>query len=397
MLEVHASNKTTPQRERLASNDRGAIAQTRSRIAQRALVPSADHSRRLLDDRAWDTFVLCWPRSHMLQTSHWAALKSRFRWKSERIALVEDGSIVGGAQVLFRPLPAGLSMAYVPRGPLVDWSNWRQVQALFSAIRRAARPHRAFGLTIEPDLESTSELLKTFDRLGLRPSNKEYQPRSTILVDLTASEDRILARMKSKCRYNIRRAQREGVVVRDGTAADLPAFQRILEETASRQSFRLHSPDYYRAVQEELVAKGQARLLLAFHEERLLAGIVVTGLGRKACYLYGGSGNAHRNLMPNYLLQWEAIKWAKRFGCESYDLWGIPDEIEGVLEQEFASHKGGMWGVYRFKRGFGGQVVRYVGAYDQVYSRGSYWMGNSGADLLMRVFGETWHRCLRRG
>jgi lipid II:glycine glycyltransferase (peptidoglycan interpeptide bridge formation enzyme) len=178
--------------------------------------------------------------------------------------------------------------------------------------------------------------------------------------------------MKSKTRYNVRLAGRKGITVRPGDEADLPAFYRLMETTAERDRFAIHSQAYYEAAHRLFVPCGQGRLLLAEYKGQLLAGLVVLipgpGSGGTACYMYGASSDEHRNLMPTYLLQWEAMCWARQQGCRTYDLWGVPDEDEETLESQFLERSDGLWGVYRFKRGFGGRLVRTVGAWDLVYA-----------------------------
>jgi len=353
-----------------------------------------------LDDAAWDSFVATSPNGHLLQTSRWGALKARFGWGVERVALADGDAIIAGAQVLYRSFPFGLTLAYVPKGPLVDWDDERAVRTLLAALRQAAHRHRAFCLKLEPDLLDDPALAARLLRHGLRPSPQPVQPRSTIIIDLHGEEDELLTRMKSKSRYNIRLAARKGVTIRDGTASDLSAFQSLLEETARRQNFTIHSAEYYRAAYDLFVPSGHARLLLATYQDTVLAGIIVFVLGRKAWYMYGASGNTHRNLMSNYLLQWEAICWARARGCATYDLWGIPDEVgqhPGGCTRRATECTGDLWGVYRFKQGFGGRVVRYLGVYDDVYLRPLYWLYNKAGAFLQRMWGESWHRRLRSG
>ena len=182
--------------------------------------------------------------------------------------------------------------------------------------------------------------------------------------------------MYKRQRYNIRLAARKGVTVREGTVEDLPEFYHLMQITSQRDRFGIHSRSYYETAHRLFVPPKLARLFLATYEGKVLAGIMIFALGQRAWYMYGASSNEHRNLMPNYLLQWEAIRWAKDRGCMTYDLWGIPDEEEEVLESEFTKRSDGLWGVYRFKRGFGGQVVHYLGAYDYVYSPPLYWLYN---------------------
>jgi peptidoglycan pentaglycine glycine transferase (the first glycine) len=313
---------------------------------------------------AWDARVSAAPGGHVLQSWAWGELKAQFGWGVERVVAEE-----ACAQVLFRALPGGLgSLAYVPRGPAADLGDTEGVRTLLEAIRPAARKRRAICLKIEPNCTESPAMETAVCTLGFRPSPQAIQPRRTILVGLEGEPEAVLERMKQKTRYNVRLAERKGVSVRAGDEADLPAFYRLMEVTAGRDHFAVHSQEYYAAAHRLFVPAGQGRLLLAEHEGQLLAGLVALALGDTACYMYGASSDEGRNLMPTYLLQWEAMRWAREQGCRLYDLWGVPDEEEAVLEAQFADRSDGLWGVYRFKRGFGGRLVRTSGAWDLVYA-----------------------------
>jgi len=158
-----------------------------------------------------------------------------------------------------------------------------------------------------------------------------------------------------------------------------------MEDTSRRDSFAIHSQAYYEAALRLLVPAGLGRLFLAEYEGRLLAGLFAVALGDTACYLYGASADEGRELMPSYLLQWEAMAWARERGCRAYDLWGVPDEDEPALEAGFAQRGDGLWGVYRFKRGFGGRLVRTVGAWDLVYAPVRYGLYNTALRLQTRL------------
>ena len=322
---------------------------------------------------AWDRFVAERPDAHVLQTSPWGALKSQFGWDVERVCLLDQGSAVAGAQVLFRRLPAGLGrLAYVPRGPLVDWQDAPKVDSLLRTIRKVARTKGAIALMIEPELADSGLRHEQLRRMGFRRSPMTIQPPRTIVVDISDDEDTILRGMKSKTRYNVRLAGRKGVTVREGNAADVAAFNGLMRTTGERDEFGVHASAYYEAAYRHFVPRNWARLLLAEVAGEPVAGIMVFALPPKAWYLYGASSDAHREKMPTYLLQWRAIQWAKSLGCTSYDLWGVPDEDEETLEAQFTERRDGLWGVYRFKRGFGGALVRTVGAWDKVYAPVQY-------------------------
>jgi peptidoglycan pentaglycine glycine transferase (the first glycine) len=148
----------------------------------------------------------------------------------------------------------------------------------------------------------------------------------------------------------------------------------MIQETAVRDRFGAHIPAYYKRAYELFHPKGECEVFVALYEGQPLAALMVFARGIRSWYLYGASTAQHRNLMPNYLLQWESMRWARSRGCTQYDLWGVPDENLETLETEFTSHHGGLWGVYRFKRGFGGELVRSVGAWDRAYNKPLYWI-----------------------
>ena len=329
-----------------------------------------------INHRTWDAFVASHPTGHLLQTWAWGELKARFGWQPIRLALVEDGYIQSGAQVLFRAIPPIFSLAYVPKGPLVDWARRDQVTTLFAGLHRLCRAKRSAFLKIEPHASDDNRIRDTIVQLGCVTSQYTIQPPRTIVVDIMPPEEAILAAMKQKTRYNIRLASRKGVTVRPGTADDLSTFYGLMQITGRRDNFGIHSLDYFYAMYE-LFAPERAALLLAEVQEEPVAGLLVLVHGSTTYYMFGASSNVHREKMPTYLLQWEAMRWARASGCQSYDLWGIPDADEEKLETEFRTHSqasSGLWGVYRFKRGFGGQVARSVGAYDFVYNRPLYWV-----------------------
>jgi peptidoglycan pentaglycine glycine transferase (the first glycine) len=316
----------------------------------------------------WDAFVEAHPQGHVLQTRAWGELKQGFGWRAETVRAGASGALV-----LFRTLPLGLTLAYVPRGPLVDWGAADEVKALVAALDRACKARRAICLKLEPDLPDTAEHSAQLKALGFQPSAHMVQPRRTLMVDLTGTEADILARMKQKTRYNIGLAAKKGVRARPAAGPeDLERFIELTRVTGARDGFGVHAPEYYRRAYGLFKAAGQCELFLAEYEGMALAAVMVFGLGRRAWYLYGASSDQERNRMAPYLAQWEAMRWAHQRGALSYDLWGVPDEDEAVLEAGFETRHDGLWGVYRFKRGFGGELVRSLGAWDRVYQPLAY-------------------------
>ena len=332
-----------------------------------ALLTTHTHT---LPDAVWDTFVAAHADAHLLQTTRWAELKAGAGWQAERVALADGGRLIAGAQILYRRLPWGQTLAYVPKGPLVDWRRPQQVRPLLAGMVQAGAAHRPALLKLEPDLPDSPQLDLILGSYGLRRGHS-VQPRSTIHLPLADGPEVALARMKQKWRYNVRLAERKEVAVRAMTAADLPAWHAMNEETGRRDGFGVHAAAYYDAA-FRLFPPEQARWLLAEWQGRPLAAIAVFALGAKSWYMWGASSNIERQRMPNHALQWAGLSWAAGRGATDYDLWGIPDEVganPAAYSDDFAEQHGGLWGVYRFKQGFGGEVVRYTGAWDLPVSR----------------------------
>jgi len=306
----------------------------------------------------WNHFLSQHPNAHLLQTGEWGELKSAFGWKLVRIV---NGNF--GVQILFRKLPLGFTVGYIPKANIDE--------SLLPEIDLICKQNRAIFLKLEPDSWNDSPL-PLGEGVGVRVSLHNIQPPRTIIIDIKSSEEEILAKMKQKTRYNIRLAEKKGVAVRAWD--DVEAFHKMMLITGGRDGFGIHSLEYYKRAYELLQPKGLGEILVAEYEGKPLAALFVARNGRRAYYLYGASTDEERNRMPTYLLQWEAMKWAKERGCEEYDLWGVPDEDEETLEADFQSRHDGLWGVYRFKRGFGGEVKRAAQALDRVYNPLLYWV-----------------------
>jgi peptidoglycan pentaglycine glycine transferase (the first glycine) len=302
----------------------------------------------------WHTYLSEHPEAHILQSEAWGALKNEFGWSPAW--LETNGS---GVQVLFRRLPLGFHVGYIPKGPVgEDWTG------LWSEVDRLCRQNRAIFLRVEPDAWEPAGSQMERNLPGFQPC-LPVQPRRTILISLEGTEEDWLARMKQKTRYNIRLAERKGVVVKP--SRDLEAFSALMSVTGQRDGFGVHSQAYYRRAFDLFYPRGECELLSAEFEGRVLAMLMVFARGGRSWYLYGASSDEERNRMPTYLLQWETMRWAARHGCQEYDLWGIPDADEDTLENEFTSRSDGLWGVYRYKRGFGGELKRSVGGWQKIY------------------------------
>lgn len=271
----------------------------------------------------WFHFLTQHPDAHLLQTGEWGELKSAFGWKPVRVVAGESG-----VQILFRKLPLGFTVAYIPKAN-ID-------KSLLPEIDMACNQNRAIFLKLEPDLWNDLQS----ETLNLKHSPHNIQPPRTILIDIRGTEEEILANMKPKTRYNTRLAEKKGVTIR--TWDDIDAFHKMMLVTGGRDGFGIHSLEYYKRAYALLQPKGLGKVLVAEYEGKPLAALFVAQNGNRAYYLYGASTNEERNRMPAYLLQWEAMKWAKECGCEEYDLWGVPDEDEETLEANFETRHDGL-------------------------------------------------------
>jgi lipid II:glycine glycyltransferase (peptidoglycan interpeptide bridge formation enzyme) len=321
-----------------------------------------------IDDGAvWNRALLCLPRPHILQSWEWGAFKSRHGWSATRWLVRDaDGTERAAALVLRRQLarlPFGL--LYVPKGPIVDYADTKACETILAHLERLTRTQRAIFVKIDPDVGVDN--VPFIDRLlerGWRSSAEQIQFRNTMTLDLTQEEDVLLAAMKSKWRYNVRLAGRKGVRTQPGTMGDLALLYELYRETSLRDGFVIRPFQYYQDAWGSFIQSGSAYPLIATVDGDPVAMMILFRYGDRAWYMYGASRDLHRDKMPNHLLQWEAIRWAKAVGCTVYDLWGAPDE---PVETD------PMWGVYRFKNGFGASLERHIGAYDYVSSRFGYW------------------------
>ena len=306
----------------------------------------------------WNAFLAEHPAAHLLQAGEWGGLKSAFGWEAVHIV---DGET--GAQILFRSLPLGFSFAYLPKGPVTACSP---APGFWSMVDQACRSRRAVFLKVEPDGWEGEARPSVFNPQAFVPSPQHIQPHSTLVVDLQGSEDEVFNHMKPKTRYNIRLAGRKEIIVHPSN--DIGNFYRVMTVTGRREEFHVHSQEYYRRAYELFYPQGMCELFMAKFQGRTLATLMVFAHGKQAYYFYGASSDEERNRKATYPLQWAAIRWAHAHGCQGYDMWGIPDEATDVEEDEAEAREDGLWGVYRFKRGFGGSVKRAIPSMDRVYN-----------------------------
>lgn len=318
-------------------------------------------------EAAWNSTLVA-RGGHLLQSWQWGEFKSHFGWQPERVSV----SVAGGdgqAQILFRQ-KGPISIGYIPRGPLISGNAGAVWPSLRREIDRAARRHRAIAVYIEPD--SSLELAATYREAGVVSGPGHLQPARTVRIPLD-DDDAMLKQMHQKTRYNVRLAIRRGVEVdvkRSDDEAAIRQFYGLMEDTSGRNEFNIHSYDYY---ERFLTTFGEdALFVFASWEGKLSAVVVAAAFGDEAIYMYGASSTEHRAHGAAFLLQFEAMKWARDRGCKTYDLWGIPrvdpESVRSDDNTSIAGSRGDDWrGIYRFKTGFGGEIVSYPETLERRY------------------------------
>ncbi len=349
-------------------------------------VPPGQHLKQIDSADEWARILEGLPQQPLLQSYLWGEFKSRYGWSPERWAWTgEDGQPRAAAQVLRRRWPSRArlsfaSIAYCPRGPVLNWEDIRLAKAVLSDLAALSAAPRTLMIKLEPDVETSEQLVNLLARSGWIRSTQPVQFGSTMLLDLNLGEEGLLAAMKPKTRYNIRLAARHGVEVRAGTAQDFDRLYDMYAETSVRDGFVIRPRGYYRSAWGDFMAAGLAQPFIAHVEGEPVAGLIAYRYGRRAWYLYGMSRGAFRERMPNHALQWAAIRWAREAGCDTYDLWGAPETPDPADP---------MWGVYRFKEGFGARLVRLAGSWHFTAGPTAYRLFTTG---LPRLLGWTRRR-----
>jgi len=316
---------------------------------------------KLLDEsrkKEYEEFLKKHERCNFQQSLEWKNVK--VSWKNE-VVLSENknGKIIGAVSVLIREIPIFGNMMYVSRGPICDIHDEKVLEDLSLGLKELAKKYKAFTLKMEPDVESSDlEFRNIMEKLGfkIKDDAKDFsegiQPRYVFRLNIKGKkEDEVFNSFQSKTRYNIRLAGKKGVVIKEGTRDDLKDFHKIMQITGKRDDFMIRPLSYFEKMYDEL-GKEHIKLMMAYYEDKPISGIIDIIYGNKVWYLYGASSNEHRNLMPNYLLQWEMIKYAIKHKKDMYDFRGVC----GVVDE---SHP--QYGLYRFKKGFNADFTEFIG------------------------------------
>ncbi len=333
--------------------------------------------------KEYEEFVASCPKGHFAQTPMWAKLKDN--WKNEIVVSYgDDGKINGAMSVLIRKVPIfKSSLMYSPRGPVCDVHNKEILKNLLEGAKELAQKYNAYVLKLDPDVKvNDTEFCDIVKSLGfkVKSAGKNFegiQPKFVFRLDVeNKTEDEIFAAFHNKTRYNIRVALKNGVTTSIGNRDDLKRFHEIMVETGARDEFVIRPLEYFEKMYDVMAPTDNLRLYLAHYEGKIISGTIAIKYGDKVWYLYGASSNSYRNVMPNYLLQWEMIKWAIEEKCKIYDFRGVSGDL---------SEDNPLYGLYRFKKGFSGEFTEFVGDIDYTFKPLMKLMVEKGEPIFRKV------------
>ena len=330
----------------------------------------------------YEAFVQSHPKGNFAQSYLWGKQKPMWQWDAIAVR-GEDGAIRGSLAVMTRKVPGiGRTLMYGCRGPVCDLDDRETFSQLLDGAKVLAKKYKSYVIKIDPDVPSSntafSSMLQSFG-FRAKEGGKNFeaiQPRYVFRLNVEGkTEEELLANFHQKWRYNIRLAERKGVTVRICGKEMVPAFSDLMLTTGVRDGFVTRKPEYFAAMLDNLGE--HARLYMAFDpNDTPIAGTLSIHYGDKVWYLYGASSNEHRNLMPNYLLQWRMIQWAVETNCRIYDFRGVSGDV---------SEDNPLYGLFRFKQGFGGDFTEFVGEMDLVLSPVIYWAVEHGTSVFKEL------------
>lgn len=330
----------------------------------------------------YQSFIRTHPKGHFMQSPQWADVKSN--WKNEIVTVEDgDGNIKGSMSILIRKIPVlKHTIMYSPRGPVCDPHDQAALQGLLEKAKALAKKYSSYVLKLDPDIEiEDKEFGDIANRLGFKvaQASKNFegiQPRFVFRLDVKdKTEEEVMQIFHQKVRYNIRLASKKGVTARIGSREDISAFHKIMVETGERDKFVIRSAEYFEKMYDCLGPE-HIRLYLAEYEGKTIAGTLAIAYGNKCWYLYGASSNAYRNVMPNYLLQWEMIRWSLEKGCEIYDFRGVSGDLD---------ESNPLYGLYKFKKGFNGKFTEFIGEMDYIFNPLIYFAVEKGEKIFREL------------
>ncbi|MBI2022202.1 peptidoglycan bridge formation glycyltransferase FemA/FemB family protein [Candidatus Daviesbacteria bacterium] len=296
--------------------------------------------------------------SHIIQSWEWGDFRKNLGLPVLRYGIFEKGKLKTVFELTLHKIPlTSQYVGYLPKGPLPD-------KQLAQALEVIGKQYSCAFIKVEPNIESSNTPFVVYPKF--LPSPKPLFTKYNFILDLDKNEEELLKNMHPKTRYNIRLAEKKGVVVEE--RKDDQAFEIFLKlhfQTTYRQGFFSHNKFYHQQAWRTLKKGGMARILIGFYRQKPLSAWMIYNFKHTLYYPYGGSSSEYREVMANNLVAWEAIKLGKKLKCQTFDMWG-------ALGPE-ASINDPWQGFHRFKAGYGGRLVKYLGTYDLVFNDPLYW------------------------
>ena len=314
--------------------------------------------------KEYEEFVKNHENGNFMQSLKWTQVK--YNWQYECIVSKNaQGEIIGSMLVLIRKMPLGKTLLYSPRGPVCDYNDYDTISDLLSGVKVLAKQYKGYIFKMDPAvLEGDDAFVKAMEKLGFihTPKMKDFetlQCRKNYMLNIEGKTlEEISMNFHQKWRYNIKVATKKGVECKVCDKRYLDDFYELMKITGVRDSFIIRPKDYFERMMDAL-GEEHCKLFLCYREGKALSGAITTQYAGKTCYVYGASDNEQRNFMPNHLMQWTMIQWAVENNGTWYDFQGIPH-----YEDENDPH----YGVYRFKKGFNGEVIVFAGEFDYIFN-----------------------------
>jgi peptidoglycan pentaglycine glycine transferase (the first glycine) len=326
--------------------------------------------QEITDSEQWNGFLTRQPRGHLLQSYEWGELNRYLGGRIYRLGALDDGRMVGALMLSVAQVPLPVTLPglrfywlYGSRGPTIERPDSLALPALLEQAHAIARSEHVVVLRLEPNIAdddaAMDDWLAVYRALGFQINTTAVHGRRSWVLDIRPSDEELLANFKMTWRQNVRGAERKGVIIREAeNGADFDAYYELLKITSERDAFFIHEKEYHQEILRNFASKGDAVLYLAEHEGEAIAAKMLIRFGDWCWDMFGASSNNKRNLKPNYLLQFRCIQWAKARGCSYFDFRTIPEILEPGEE---------MWGVYEYKKGFGGFSRLNIPTQDYVY------------------------------
>jgi lipid II:glycine glycyltransferase (peptidoglycan interpeptide bridge formation enzyme) len=347
----------------------------RTHLAKKETYGYRLHIAQDIEDSAWDAFLARTPGGHHVQTSLWAQVKASLGWQPVRLTVTREGTTVAGAQILLRRLPLMGAVGYVSKGPLLTVEDPLLVELVIKKLQQLARDHRILFLVVQPP-DNDRAITQELPWHGFRPSSRKVAPTATIVIDLAQDLDDILAQMHKKTRYGIRRAQRDGITVREGSEEDLDTVYELMLAAAERNQYAAYPRQYFNEIWHLFHPPGYIRMFLAEYQGETVSAHLVFPFGDTLLSKMGYWSGRHGKLKPNELLEWEVIQWAKAQGYRYYDFEGINIKTAEILQRGDPLPDSVLQTAVSFKLGFSQQVAIFPGAYEYIYHPIMRWAYN---------------------